>query len=880
MRFVNRLSSLYRNLFRSTRVERDLDEEVRAYATLLAEEKMRSGLSAAEARREASMELGGVEQVKVQVREVQAGAFLQTIAQDVRQAGRAMLKNRGFTTIALLALALGIGANSAIFSVMYGVLLRPLPYADAGRVALVYLHFLPQNSEHGTLSIADYLDWKSQNTAFEDPQLYTHSGFRFDISGPGEAEQVSGCRVTAGFFTVLGASALLGRTFQPGDDSAAGQRLVVLSEALWRRHFGANRQAVGQAIPLNGALATVIGVMPAAFRFPPDSELWTNIRLATPTRRGPFPFIGIGRLKAGVSIEHAQAETNRIGARIEQRNPGNYKHLTMPVLPLREALVGGVRPALLALFAAVVLVLLIATMNVANLLLARSKAREREMAIRASLGATQARLVRQLLTESSLLALVGGALGLALAYGGIHLLQAWNPGNLPRIEDIQLDARVLAFTLLTSLLSGVLFGLAPVSQSTRRDLAAPLKDGARGTIGSTSRRRVDAALVIAQMALSLVLLAGAGLLLRSFITLKAVDPGFHAPTRQVLTMQISATGNRYAKESDGVAFQQRLMDAVRNLPGVEAVAVSDGLPPDHQADYDTFQIEGQPWTESTFPAVTATYVSADYFRVLGVPLIQGRYFDRRDALDAPPVIAISESLARHYFSGQDPVGRRMKVSGPDTNNPWMEIVGVVGDVKYTGLDENSAIAYYAPASQSFNPRTFLLVRSAMAPSIAPEVRRKIHELDRDVTVTGVNRMDQVIANSVAGARFRAYLIAIFAILALGLASIGIYGVVSYSVAQRTSEIGIRAAMGARPVDILRMVTREGLHLTLIGLAAGIAIALTLTHLMSGLLFGISATDFGTFAAVSALLCLVALLACLIPARRAMRVDPIVALRSE
>ena len=502
------------------------------------------------------------------------------------------------------------------------------------------------------------------------------------------------------------------------------------------------------------------------------------------------------------------------------------------------------------------------------------------MAIRTSLGASRSRRVRQLLTESSLLAVLGGAAGFALAYTGVQLLRRWNPGNLPRIEDVHLDARVLAFTFAISLLAGILFGLAPALETLRADLSAPLKEGGRSNTGSEGRRNVHATLVICELALSMALLVGAGLLLRSFAFLQRVDPGFHAPPDQVLTMNISSVGPKYAKERDGVAFQSRVIDSVRGLPGVESAAVSDSLPPDWQSDYDTFQIEGQTWNDVEFPAVVNTNASTDYFRALGVPLLRGRYFRDSDTLDAPPVIAISESLARRYFVGQDPVGRRMKVSGPYPNNPWLQIVGVVGDVKYWGLDHNDNLGYYVPASQSFDGRTFLLVRSTHAASIAPEIRRKIREIDSNVTVTNVRLMDEVLSSSVARPQFRAYLIGIFAALALTLAAIGIYGVVAYSVAQRTQEIGIRAAMGAKPRDIMGMVVGQGLRLTLTGLGVGIAIALALTHLLKTLLFGVSATDFTTFAGVSALLCGVAMLACLMPALRAMRVDPIVALRHE
>ena len=878
MSLLPRLSSLGRNLLHKPRMERDLGDEVRSYVEMLTDEKVRAGLSPLEARRRALIELGGVEQVKEQVREIRIGTLLETLFQDLRYGVRTLAKNPGFTAVAVLALALGIGANSAIFSVVYGVLFRPLPYSAADRLALVYMRFSPQNTEHGTMSIADYLDWKAQNRAFEDPALFSHSGWLFEITGAGDPEQVPGAVASAGFFSVLQASPLIGRVFHAGEDRPTSAPVVVLSEALWRRRFGGDPNVMGRPVKLRGTQCTIIGVMPASFRFPSDSELWVNLRINPPTRRGPFPFIGIGRLKPGITFEQAQAETNAIGRGIEQAFPKNYTRLTLPVVPLREALVGDVRLALLVVFGAVFFVLLIAVVNVANLLLARAATREREIALRLSLGAGRTRLVRQLLTESIVLALLGGLAALALANAGIDLLRVWNPGNLPRIEDVHLDARVLAFTFFIALVAGVLFGLAPALQSSRADFTTALKQGSRGGTAIALRRRTHAALVVAEIALSFMLVIGAGLLLRSFTLLENVRPGFEAPPQNVLTMRISPSASRFADERSGIALYQQLLERLRGLPGVESVAVSDSRPPDRRADYDTFQIEGQAWTEAAFPATTVALASPGYFRTLGIPVLKGRHFDDRDTLDSPGVVIISESIARRYFPNQEPVGRHLKQSGPDNKDPWLEIVGVVADVKYTGLNSKSEPAYYRPHAQSYDRNMWLLVRSAATATMAPLVRRELHAIDDEATVNDVGTLAQAMSDSVAQPRFRTALIGLFAGIALLLASIGIYGVIAYGVAQRTNEIGIRIALGASRADVLRLVTRQGAGFALAGITLGLVGALPLTRLISGLLFSVSPIDPLTFGGVSLLWIAVAMLASFIPARRATKIDPLAALR--
>ena len=879
------LSSLLRNLFHKSRGERELDDEVRGYLRELTAQKIRSGMRREDARRAAAIELGGVDQVKELVRDIRRGHMLEQLLQDIRYAARTLGKNPGFAAVAVLALALGIGANTAMFSVVYGILLRPLPYPDAERIAVVYVHFLPWDNPRGNMSMADFLDWKSQTTAFENPSLYAAMGQRFDLTGDGSSEQVYGASATSGFFTTLRASPIVGRTFLPGEDQPNSMRVAVIGASLWQRRFGGRADALGQPITLNGVPCTVVGVMPADFHFPrANSEVWTNLQLVPPHRRGPFFYRAFGRLKPGITMQQAQAEANAIGRRIERANPTTYRRLDLPVMSIRDALVGSVRTPLVVMICAVGLVLLIAVVNVANLMLARATVREREMALRLSLGAGRGRLVRQLLTESVLLSGVGGAAGLALAYLGIQFLRAANPGNLPRIADVRLDGAVLAFLLLISLLTGILFGLAPALQSARADLSSTLKEGGRATAGA-SRQRTRAALVVSEIALSLMLLVGAGLLLRSLLRLQRVDPGFHGAPERILAMTISPANRRYADEATGIAFYGRLLDRVRQLPGIELASLSDGLPPDQESDADTYVIQGAPPLSGGNPVVTVDTVSPDYFRAMGIRLLQGRAFADRDGPESPPVALVSESFAHRFLPAGNPLGKRIKQSGPElTFLPFREIVGVVADVKYSGLEANSQAAYYLPYTQNYTRRTFLVIRSSPdatndAANLTPMLRREIQAVDKEVVVAYVGTLEQAMRDSVARPRFDATLLVLFAAVALLLAIIGIYGVIAYSVAQRTHEIGVRMALGAPRANVLSLVLGQGARLAAMGIGVGLAGAFAFTRLMRALLFDTSVQDTVTFAVVAVGLFTVALLASLIPAHRATRIDPVSALRN-
>jgi len=882
MQLLSRLFSLSRNLFTRARVERDLDAELRAYLDQVTDENRKTGMGPAEARREAQIALGGIEQVKEHVRQVRTGQMLEELFLDIRYGIRTLSKNLAFTLVAVLTLALGIGANTAMFSVAYGILLRPLPYPAADRVAVVYMNYFPRDFKFGTMCIRDYQMWKENNRAFENPSLFR--SLRMDVGGnEGVPEQVQGASVTAGFFSTLEVNPLIGRTFALGEDRPAAASLAVLSESIWRRRFAASSAVLGEAILVNGAPATVIGVMPDAFRFPRrETEVWTNLPLNPPTRFGPWFYRGVARLKPGVTMEQAQSEVNTIGLRLMQEND-YYKRLTLPVLNLRDALLGTtLKPAILVLAGAVGLVLLIAVVNVANLILARATVREREMALRLSLGARRGRLIRQLLTESVLLAVMGGAAGLALAWGGIELIRAWNPGDLPLIDSVRLDGSALGFMFLVSLLTGILFGLAPALHSSRADLNSTIKEGGRAASAGQARGRARAALVVSEIALSLTLLVGAGLLLRSFVNLERVTGGFLAPPRQVLTILISPGSKKYNDQHAGLAFYDEVLRRARAVPGVELAAVADSLPPDRQGDADTFGIYGQALPSGEMnPIVSDPTVGPDYFRALGIPLVRGRDFTDHDTPDSAPVAIVSEGFVRRFFPGQEAIGKRIRQSGPSLGNKWMEIVGVVGNVRYLGLSTDTDPAYYMPFAQSYGPRMFLVVRSSGDSAILGEaLRRDIQSIDPGVTLAQFGTMEQALNLSVSQPRFDTMLLVLFAGIAMLLAAVGIYGLIAYSVAQRTHEIGVRMALGAAQGDVLRMVVAQAVSLALLGITIGLGGAFALTRLLKTLLFGVGVTDALTFAAAPVGILLVVLLATFVPAIRATRISPVVALRYE
>jgi putative ABC transport system permease protein len=801
---------------------------------------------------------------------------------DLRYAARMMLRQPGFTLVAILTLALGIGANSAIFSVVNAVILRPLPFPQPEQLVMLWEVKTEQvvgQSFKGTVSYSNFKDWSSQNDSFVELAAYQQAGF--SLQGKEAPERVTGATVTANFFDTVGVKPQTGRGFLKSEEQTGSNRVVVLSDALWRRNFGADSEILDKQIILSGEPYTVVGVMPEEFQFPRSTQLWTPLDLtpAQISNRDIHWLMTLGRLKPGVQLERAQADMSTIARRIEQQYPDIQTGRGVQVIALQEELVQFVRPALLMLLGAVGFVLLIACTNVANLLLARSASRRREIAIRTALGAGRWRLIRQFLTESTLLFILGGGLGLLVSKWGVDLLMSWAAAFMPRAGEVKLDARVVAFTLLLSFLTGVIFGLVPAIQSSRTDVQSALKEG--GNAGQSPRGSwIRSALVVAEIAAALVLLVGAGLLIKSFTQLLNTDTGLKA--ENVVTMGISLPTSRYNTPQARTAFYRQVLERVGALPGVEAAGVVNILPIQRSGYNGKVWVEGEP-EPAPGRELIAEYrtASPDYFRALGVPLNAGRYFNQQDREKALPVAIVNQAFVRRYMNGGVALGRRVHKEEAD----WLTVVGVVGDVKQSGLTQSIMPEVFTPYSQdeaaSLTQGMSLVVRArGETAELVSGIRGAIREVDPAQPVHNVQTMQDVIYRSVSDRRLTMLLLSLFAGLALFLAVIGIYSVMSYVVAQNTREIGIRMALGAQAHDVLKLVVGQGLMLTLLGIALGLGASLALTRLIKSLLFGVTATDPLTFIYVSLFLTLVAVLACYLPARRATRVDPMIALRYE
>ena len=875
--------------------ESEIAEELAQHLEDVYQRSRRGGATKAEAKNAALQELATDELLQKEMRQSQtpfkepavAGGptnsnVIADLLHDLRYAARLQRKNPGFTIVAIIALALGIGANTAIFSVVNTVLLRPLPYKDPERLVMVWEDASRHGYPRDTPAAGNYVDWRDQNQVFEGMAAIADTSF--NLTGSGEPERLEGRRVSVNLFPLLGVEPQIGRVFTAAEDQPGAQRVVLLSYGLWQRRFGGDPNIAGQSLTLNGESYVVVGVMPARFQFPSsDDQAWVPIAFTQQemANRGRHYLEVLARLKPGVSLDQAQSEMSTIAARLQQQYPQFNAELGAVVQPLQEHLVGDIKPALLILLGAVGLVLLIACANVANLLLARAAVRQKEIAVRVALGARRWRLIRQFLTESVLLSTVGGLVGLAIAYGGLILLKAFIPENISQAREISLDLKVLGFTFLVSVATGLIFGLAPALQAVRFNQIETLKEGGRDAATGGGGKRLRGLLVTAEVAISLVLLIGAGLLINSFLRLRNVDPGFRADN--LLTMRIVLPKPRYEQFERRSAFYTDLVQRVQSLAGVRSAAVTTNLPLYRQGNSISISIEGQPAPPPGQERIVVTrIISPGYFETMSIPLLRGRQVTEQDTETTPNVVVISETMARRYWPGEDAVGKRIAAGRVTSPEDWIQVVGVVKDVRQFELNAEPKPQMYLSYRQAgfFEPRDLVVKTDVDPSSLAATVRKSVWEIDKDQPVSNIQTMEEILADSIARQRFSMLLLAIFAGVALVLAGVGIYGVMSYSVAQRTHEIGIRMALGAQTGAVLKLAVGYGMKLVIAGIVIGLIAAFALTRVMATLLFGVTATDPTTFTLISLLLVAVAALASYVPARRATRVNPIIALRYE
>lgn len=817
---------------------------------------------------------------------------MESIWQDIRYGARTLFKNPSFTLIAVLTLALGIGANTAIFSVLNFVLLRPLEFANPDQLVMIWERNLKKGWSESPTSFANFVDFRDNAKLVE---LSSFTDTNLNITGGEQPERVPGLRVSANLFSLLGVNPLHGRWFAPGEDQPGSGRVLILSYGLWQRSFGGNSNVVNQRVQVNGQSHTIVGVMPSNFKFPPSfsanvgtsEETVINADLWVPLTKDDVKFVRdirnlkmIGRLKPGVSAQQAQAEINAIAHRLDSDFPDVNGGIESHVIPMSEQVTGDIRSALLILMAAVGLVLLIACANVANLLLAKATGRQKEVAIRTALGAGRSRILRQLLTESVLLGLFGGLLGLVFAIVGAKSLVAFVTVNLPRLKDFTFDGKVLLFTLGISLLTALIFGLAPAIDASRPNLNEALKEGGRSSGASARRNRLRNVLVIAEVALAVVLVTASGLMFRSFVRLQRVNPGFNP--ENLLTLEIELPEASYPSDQQQKLFQQQLLQKVRAVPGVQVAGSVDNLPFSGNAFNSSFMIEGRPVPALTErPRAFYRVISPEYFSTMGISIARGNPFTDRDTADVPGVAIINDAAARKFWPGEDPLGKRIKRGRPESKNPWLSIVGIVGSANQLSLREDTQPEVYLPYLQNASRTLTLVARTTSDPRmITGQIRKEVWTIDKDLPVSSMKLMEDLISTSVAQPRFYMILLSVFAGLALILAAVGVYGVMSYNVTLRTRDIGIRMALGASPMDIFKHVVGQAMVLTLIGLGVGLVLAVTSTRVMSNLLYGVSSFDLLTLAVTSAVLLIVAMLASYLPARKATQVDPMVALRYE
>ena len=886
---LNDLLYRLRALVHRREMDAEVDDELRNHLEHEAEKYRRAGLAPNEAVRRAHLALGGSEQVKQQSRDSRGTKFVEDLLQDLRYAMRSFAKTPSLTALIVLSLAIGIGANTAIFSVTSTLLLKPLPYPTPDRIAILWLRSPGIGIPQDWPSPGQYHDIVTQNHVFEDTTLAI--GDNFTLTDRSKAMKVDGIHATSSLLPMLGAKPMLGRIFLPEEDLPGKPETVVLTYGFWQREFASDPNIVGRAITLNGKSHTVVGVLSPSFRLnheviptisgidKPDFFMPPLDEAKDPNNYGSENYNILARVRPGVTMKQAQSDIDVIAARLREEKHRD-RSFTISVVPLMEQVVGNMRTAALVLFGAVSLVLLIACTNVANLLLSRAAVRQREIAIRAALGAGRVRVVRQLLTESIALSLMGGVAGLVVSALSIFVARKMHPGNIPRLEELGMDLRVLGFTLAISILTGIVFGLAPALRASRVDLTTNLKAGAKGSLsGGLSIRhdKLRGALVIAELAISLPLLVGAGLLVRSFVRLANVSPGFNP--QQVVSMNVGAYGPKFKDPTTRVQFYQQLAERIRHLPGVTATGAVSALPLTSAIGWGGMHIEGYvPPSNEPELQVDQRASTPPYFSAMQIPLIRGRMFAETDTDKMPPVAIVDQKMADRFWPGGDAIGKRIR---PSDDSPWITIVGVVGVVKEYGLDTDTRMVVYYPHALRPNGSMYVVARTASDPaSTTTAITHLVNAINPDVPVYDVATMEQRVQDSMARQRFAMTMLGAFAGFAMILAAIGIYGVMSFLVTQGTADIAIRVALGARRASILSLVFRQGMWLAFLGIVVGLIGALGLTRMMSSLLFGVTPTDPFTFFSVLALLLLVALSACLFPAGRAMRIDPMVALRTE
>jgi predicted permease len=873
-----------RAIFRAKSMDTVLGEELQYHLDRQIEKHIQAGVPIEEARRRVRLDFGGATQIAEECRDARGTHTFEALRQDLRYAFRTLRKNSGFTCVALITLALAIGANTAIFSVVYGTLLRPLPYADPDRLIVL-------NETHpriGTISVSylNFLDWREQNHVFSGMAVV--AGVGYNMSGIAQPETISGQAISSNFLSLMGVHPMLGRDFDPSEDKPGASPVIMLTYPLWKSHFGARRDVIGSSVSLDGRAFTIIAVLPPDFRTTEATSVleplgvWLTKNAGAAERGNRGDTAAVGRLAAGVSLARARVEMEGIAARLAAAYPQENNQFGIVLQPIRELFVGDLRPAILVLFAAVMFVLLIACANVANLFLMRAAGRTREIALRVAIGATGGRIIQQMLAESFVTAGLGGMLGLGLAFAGLRAMSSLIPAVAMSGNGASLNGPVLLFAMGATVLSAVAFGLAPAIQSLRTAVYTRLKESGKSSTGGVRQNRWRTTLVVAELSLSVILLAGAGLMMKSVYRLVAVDPGFRAD--HLLRLDMGLTPSQYPNSTAIRAFWRRLLDGVRVLPGVESAALGTNVPLTNSHSRGDITVEGMPLpAPGSFPHPDRHVVSPGYLRTLGVRLLGGRDFTDADSDIAPRVAMINARLARDLFPGQDPVGKRFIAGRPDpTKEPaWITIVGVVDDTRMYGLANPSRLEIYRPLAQTAPDEMDLMVKSRLEPaSLTASIRGVLAAIDRNQPISSTSAMDQLVEESVGSRRITLILLGLFSGLALVMAGIGIYGVISYSVAQRTQEIGIRMALGAGRSEVMKMILLQGARIASTGLVIGIVAAFALTRYLEKLLFSVSPGDPGTFGMVAIVLAVVALLACYIPARRTLRVDPMTALRYE